>query len=61
MLEKDESKKRKVTLTENEMQLILESVENGGWPGKHSHLVTSVRSKMDFQRKVTVDISIRDA
>lgn len=41
-----EDTKHKIKLTELEMQLITEAVENTSFFGKHSYTVSSVRKKM---------------
>ncbi len=45
-----ENKKHKIKLTELEMQLITEAVENTSFFGKHSYEVSSVRKKMALKQ-----------
>lgn len=44
------SKKHKRKLTELEMQLITEAVENTSFFGRHSYEVSSVRKKMKLKK-----------
>lgn len=46
MLEKDQTKKHKLTFTDDELKLIIESIEAIPYKGIVSHVVTSVREKI---------------
>lgn len=46
MLEKDKSKKHKLTFTDDELKMIIESIEAIPYKGIVSHIITSVREKI---------------
>ena len=51
-----EKTKHKIKLSELEMQLITEAVENTSFFGKHSYTVSSVRKKMTI-KKPSADVT----
>lgn len=52
-----ENTKHKIKLTELEMQLITEAVENTSFFGRHSFTISSVRKKMTIKEKKKADIA----